>query len=151
MERFYDRSSRSSVTRVIDAEGNQIGDADYSGDQISANYVRTIMIRDNGGAASKGKRKRTSKPPLPTPSDTELAEVIFRGLMPNCDKLNLLESARIESGFIFKYENAGCVRVVRVCVEELKWVAGPLKNNFSTPAWDAHYNQVSPSHGYIRK
>jgi len=49
VERFYDRASRSSVTRVIDSQGNQIGDADYSGDRKSADYVKTIMIQDNGG------------------------------------------------------------------------------------------------------
>ena len=51
VERFYERTSRSSVTRVIDAKGNQIGDADYSGNKKSADYVKAMMIKDNGGAA----------------------------------------------------------------------------------------------------
>lgn len=51
VERFYDRTSRSSVTRVLDPNGNQIGDADYSGNKKSSDYVKSIMIKDNGGAA----------------------------------------------------------------------------------------------------
>ena len=51
VERFYDQSTRSSVTRVLDQNGNQIGDADYSGDKESANFVKNQMIKDNGGRA----------------------------------------------------------------------------------------------------
>lgn len=51
IERFYDRKSRSSVTRVIDANGNQIGDADYSGNKKSADYAKAMMIKANGGQA----------------------------------------------------------------------------------------------------
>lgn len=49
VERFYDRRTRSSVTRVIDEAGNQIGDADFSGNRISADYAKEAMIRENGG------------------------------------------------------------------------------------------------------
>tara|TARA_R110000868_G_scaffold245626_3_gene502176 strand:+ start:1408 stop:1599 length:192 start_codon:yes stop_codon:yes gene_type:complete len=51
VERFYDRQLRQSVTRVTDEQGNQIGDADYSGDKSSADWVRDVMIKDNGGKA----------------------------------------------------------------------------------------------------
>lgn len=49
VERFYDRSTRSSVTRVVDPNGNQIGDADYSGNKGSACWIEKILVRDNGG------------------------------------------------------------------------------------------------------
>jgi len=51
VERFYDRKSRSSVTRVLDAAGNQIGDASYDGNRLTAKYVKDIMIFNNGGRA----------------------------------------------------------------------------------------------------
>ena len=51
VERFYERTSRSSVTRVLDANGNQIGDASYDGNKKSAAFVKAAMIKDNGGAA----------------------------------------------------------------------------------------------------
>ena len=51
VERFYERTSRSSVTRILDPKGNQIGNADYSGNKICADFVKEIMIKDNGGAA----------------------------------------------------------------------------------------------------
>ena len=51
VERFYERTSRSSVTVVLDPKGNQIGDADYSGNKLSADFVKAIMIKDNGGKA----------------------------------------------------------------------------------------------------
>lgn len=49
VERFYDRKSRSCVTRVLDKAGNQIGDADYSGNKVSADFEREQMLKDNGG------------------------------------------------------------------------------------------------------
>ena len=49
VERWYDRSTRSWITRVIDSEGNQIGGADYSGNKVCADFVKAIMIKDNGG------------------------------------------------------------------------------------------------------
>jgi len=51
VERFYDRRTRSSVTVVKDRDGNQVGGADYSGNQESANSARATMIKDNGGEA----------------------------------------------------------------------------------------------------
>ena len=50
VERFYDRRSRSSVTLVKDPEGNQIGDANYDGDKVSAAFSMETMIKENGGA-----------------------------------------------------------------------------------------------------
>lgn len=49
VERFYDRRTRSSVTRVLDSDGYQVGEADYSGNKQSAAFARAAMIRDNGG------------------------------------------------------------------------------------------------------
>ena len=49
VERWYDRSTRSWITRVIDSEGNQVGDADYSGDRQSALLAKTTMTKENGG------------------------------------------------------------------------------------------------------
>jgi hypothetical protein len=51
VERFYDRGSRSSVARVIDATGNQIGDAEYTGSKSSADCVMVTLIKENGGEA----------------------------------------------------------------------------------------------------
>lgn len=68
VERFWDRSYRSSVTRVIDKEGNQIGEADYSGSTASANSVRDYMIAENGGEVVK---KKTGK----TKQSTDIVEV----------------------------------------------------------------------------
>jgi len=49
VERFYDRRTRSSVTIVHDAQGNQIGEADYSGNKESAAFAMRTAIADNGG------------------------------------------------------------------------------------------------------
>jgi len=57
VERFYDRKTKSSVTRVVDACGNQIGDASYDGNKITASFVWCGMVRDNGGPVARGKRK----------------------------------------------------------------------------------------------
>lgn len=54
VERFYERSTRSSVVRLIDSYGNQIGDADYSGSKASADFAEKTMITANGGLAKKG-------------------------------------------------------------------------------------------------
>ena len=58
VERFYDRPARSSVTRVLDPNGDQIGDADYSGNKVTAAFVKTAMIKEQGGLAPKPKRQR---------------------------------------------------------------------------------------------
>lgn len=60
VERFWDRSTRSSVTIVVDKEGNQIGDADYSGNQVTANHMRDHMIAENGGEVIKKKKTKQS-------------------------------------------------------------------------------------------
>lgn len=53
VERFYDRSSRSSVTRVLDAEGNQLGD----GNKDSAKFSLEHLVRANGGRTDKKGRR----------------------------------------------------------------------------------------------
>lgn len=57
VERFYDRKYRSSVTRVTDSKGNQIGEADYAGSKLSADYARSKMIKDNGGELNEYKKQ----------------------------------------------------------------------------------------------
>jgi hypothetical protein len=49
VERFYDRATRSSVTIVHDANGNQVADAEYDGDKASADFSMRMAIKDNGG------------------------------------------------------------------------------------------------------
>lgn len=49
VERFYDRGTRSSVTVVRDAAGNQIGEADYDGNNESAAFAMRAAIATNGG------------------------------------------------------------------------------------------------------
>ena len=39
VETWYDRSSRNWITQTKDAEHNQIGDATYSGNQLSARFA----------------------------------------------------------------------------------------------------------------
>lgn len=51
VERFYDKGTRSSVARVIDSDGNQIGDAEYTGSKSSADCVTIALIKENGGEA----------------------------------------------------------------------------------------------------
>jgi hypothetical protein len=51
VERFYERTTRSHVVVVKDAEGNQLGDADYSGNVISMAHMFHTRINENGGAA----------------------------------------------------------------------------------------------------
>jgi len=51
VERFYDKRLRQSVNRVVDSKGNQIGDADYSGNKLSADWARDVLISENGGLA----------------------------------------------------------------------------------------------------
>lgn len=58
VERFYDRPARSSVTRVLDPNGDQIGDAAYSGNKVTADSEKEYMIAQNGGLAPKPKRQR---------------------------------------------------------------------------------------------
>ena len=51
VETFYDRKTRSSVTRLIDSVGNQVGDADYSGTKQSDDYMKNQMVKENGGVS----------------------------------------------------------------------------------------------------
>jgi hypothetical protein len=52
VERFYDRMTRSHVVVVKDSDGNQIGDADYSGNTISMSAYFFAAIKNNGGEQS---------------------------------------------------------------------------------------------------
>jgi len=51
VDHWYDRKTRSSVTQVNDADGNQIGDAQYSGNKTTAQATRNAAIKANGGKA----------------------------------------------------------------------------------------------------
>ncbi len=51
VQNWYDRKTRSSVVQVLDAEGNQMGDADYSGCRASARYAKAQAVKANGGKA----------------------------------------------------------------------------------------------------
>lgn len=51
IERFYDRRTKSSVTVVLDKDLNQIGDANYDGNKLSAAFSKEQMIKENGGLA----------------------------------------------------------------------------------------------------
>jgi hypothetical protein len=51
IERFYDRRSRSSVTIVFDAAGDQLGEAAYDGNKVSAAFSMKHAIAANGGEA----------------------------------------------------------------------------------------------------
>lgn len=51
VENWYDDAQKSSVSIVIDPEGNQIGEAAYSGNKITAASEREGMITANGGRA----------------------------------------------------------------------------------------------------
>jgi len=44
VEMWYDRRSRSWITRTIDHSGNQIGEAYYSDSRSSAEYARAEMV-----------------------------------------------------------------------------------------------------------
>jgi hypothetical protein len=47
---WYDRWTRSHVVQTLDADGNQVGDADYSGSAASRDWAKAAIIRQNGGA-----------------------------------------------------------------------------------------------------
>lgn len=51
VDHWYDRRIRSSVTMILDASGNQIGDARYSGNRTTAQATRKEAIQTNGGKA----------------------------------------------------------------------------------------------------
>lgn len=57
VERFYERSTRSSVVIVKDGEGNQIGEAEYDGNPISHATSFYRAIKDNGGEISTAEFK----------------------------------------------------------------------------------------------
>jgi len=46
---WYDRQSRSWITQIIDPDGNQIGEADYSGRREGSNSAVVIAMKSNGG------------------------------------------------------------------------------------------------------
>lgn len=45
--RWYDRRTRSTVIQTLDASGNQIGEAEYSGNKQSADAVHAWILRQN--------------------------------------------------------------------------------------------------------
>jgi hypothetical protein len=51
VENWYDRHSRNSIVRTINTNGDQVGDADYSGNRLSAKFAKDQMIKMNGGKA----------------------------------------------------------------------------------------------------
>ena len=51
--RWYDRRTRSTVVRTLDSLGNQLGEADYSGNKQSADFAHVQAIKANGGESSK--------------------------------------------------------------------------------------------------
>ena len=46
---FYDSKEQCCVSILNDPQGDQIGDADYSGDTKSARFARSVWLRENGG------------------------------------------------------------------------------------------------------
>jgi len=51
VERFYSRKYRASVTLARDKSGNQVGEAQYDGNKISAKWSLELLIKENGGEA----------------------------------------------------------------------------------------------------
>lgn len=45
LDQWYDRHTRSWVIQLKDAEGNQIGEADYSGTKSSSDYAMSQMLK----------------------------------------------------------------------------------------------------------
>jgi len=45
--RWYDRRTRSTVIQTLDPQGNQIGEADYSGNKQSADWAHERIIQQN--------------------------------------------------------------------------------------------------------
>ena len=45
--RWYDRRTRSTVIQTLDVDGNQIGDADYSGNKKSADFAHAAILKKN--------------------------------------------------------------------------------------------------------
>jgi len=47
--RWYDRATRSTVIQTLDASGNQVGEADYSGNKQSADFAHGAILKKNSG------------------------------------------------------------------------------------------------------
>jgi len=45
--RWYDRATRSTVIQTLDASGNQLGEADYSGSKQSADAAHAAILAEN--------------------------------------------------------------------------------------------------------
>ena len=45
--RWYDRRTRSTVIQTLDASGNQVGEADYSGNKQSADSAHAAILKAN--------------------------------------------------------------------------------------------------------
>lgn len=50
VESWYDSKTRSYVTQTKDAQGNQLGDANFSGTVKGRNSDLQTAINDNGGS-----------------------------------------------------------------------------------------------------
>ena len=46
--RWSDRRTRSTVIQTLDASGNQVGEADYSGNKQSADFAHAAILKQNG-------------------------------------------------------------------------------------------------------
>ncbi len=44
--RWYDRATRSTVIQTIDPNGNQVGEADYSGNKQSADAAHVAILKE---------------------------------------------------------------------------------------------------------
>ncbi len=53
VDHWFDQRTRSSVTQVKDADGDQIGPAAYSGNRTTARATRLAAIAANGGKAPR--------------------------------------------------------------------------------------------------
>jgi hypothetical protein len=47
VETWYDKAGKYYVVRVTDPEGNQIGEADYSGNRLSAQWALELALKEN--------------------------------------------------------------------------------------------------------
>lgn len=45
--RWYDSRTRSTVIQTLDAIGNQVGEADYSGNKQSADFAHAAILKEN--------------------------------------------------------------------------------------------------------
>ena len=53
VENWYDGKTRCSVVQILDENGNQVADADYSGCRESAKFSKAQAIKNCGGKLKK--------------------------------------------------------------------------------------------------